>query len=228
MLTLLLVEDPQVYLDLQKRLGPRGVKVINIASGTVALEMIRNLKPALVILGYDLQDLPGKEVYRRLKKNPQSRSIPVIILCDPARGQDDLTGFEGDEVLSKDVSPDVLVQKISEKINMPLRRHDRIAIDMGVRAAQEKASITGFARNISASGVFIETNDAPKIGSDLTLSFTLPGQQKPLVVPGKVVRCIELQREFRFGLGIQFSGLPPGSREQLLDFLIHKSLQVTA
>jgi DNA-binding response OmpR family regulator len=60
MLTLLLVEDPQVYLDLQKRLGPRGVKVVNIASGTVALEMIRNLKPALVILGYDLQDLPGK------------------------------------------------------------------------------------------------------------------------------------------------------------------------
>lgn len=228
-LTLVLVNDPDVYLDLNRRLHDRGVKVVNVATGTVALEMIRSLKPALVILGYDLQDLPAGEVCRRIKKNPQTRNVPVIILYDPQPNRsDEVQGVPCDEALSRPVDGDVLMQKISARLNIPFRRHSRITIDMGVDYAHDGGRLTGFARNISEGGVFIETNDALSIGARLTLSFTLPGQAAPLSVPGEVVRRIELGRELRFGLGIEFKGMPAASREQILDFLVHKSLQVTA
>lgn len=228
-LTLILVNDPDVYIELNRRLSNRGVKVVNVSSGTVALEMIRNLKPALVILGYELQDLPVGEVCRRIKRSPQSRNVPVIILFDPANSQqDEILGVPCDDALSRPVDTDLLMQKISARLNMPFRRHNRIAIDMGIDCTHSSSVLKGFARNISEGGVFIETDDPLEIGSRLTLSFTLPGQSAPLAVPGEVVRRIELGREFRYGLGIQFRGMPAASREQILDFLVHKSLQVTA
>jgi len=228
-LTLILVNDADVYLELNRRMHGRGVKVVNVSSGTVALEMIRNLKPALVILGYELEDLSAAEVVRRMKKNPQSRHVPVIILYDPAQAQSgDASALACDEAISRPVDTDLLMQKISARLNVPFRRHNRIPVDLGVEFSHDGGELKAFARNISEGGLFIETNDALEIGSRLTLSFTLPGQSSPLVVPGEVVRRIELRSDFRFGLGVQFRGLPPTSREQILDFLVQKSLQVIA
>jgi uncharacterized protein (TIGR02266 family) len=227
--TMVFVHDPDIYLELNKRLGKRGVKVINVSSGSVALEMIRKLKPALVILGYELQDLPAGEVVRRIRKSPQSRNIPVIILYDPASGQEgEVLGLPVDEALARPVDTETLVRKISERLEIPLRRHNRIAIDMDVECAHRDSRLRGFARNISEGGVFIETDDAVEVGASLSLSFTLPGMGEPLTVSGTVVRRIELERELRFGLGIQFGPLPERSRQQILEFLVQKSLLVSA
>jgi uncharacterized protein (TIGR02266 family) len=223
------VHDPDIYLELSKRLGRRGVKVINVSSGSVALEMIRKLKPALVILGYELQDLPAGEVVRRLKKSPQSRNIPVIILYDPASDREgEVLGLPCDEALARPVDTETLVRKISERLQIPLRRHNRIAVEMGVECAHQDSRVCGFARNISEGGVFIETNETVDVGSSLTLSFTLPGHGAPLTVPGKVVRRIELANEFRYGLGVEFGQMQGDSRHQILEFLIQKSLLVHA
>jgi type IV pilus assembly protein PilZ len=227
--TMVFVHDPDIYLELSKRLGKRGVKVVNVSSGSVALEMIRKLKPALVILGYELQDLPAGEVVRRIKKSPQSRNIPVIILYDPTSDREgEILGLPCDEALARPIDTETLVRKISERLNIPLRRHNRIAIDMDVDCAHHDSRVRGFARNISEGGVFIETNDTVDVGASLTLSFTLPGQPGPLTVPGQVVRRIELERDFRFGLGVEFGQLQADSRQQILEFLIHKSLLVPA
>lgn len=227
--TMVFVHDPDIYLELSRRLGKRGVKVINVSSGSVALEMIRKLKPALVILGYELQDLPAGEVVRRLKKSPQSRNIPVIILYDPASDQEgEVLGLPCDEALARPIDTETLVRKISERLQLPLRRHNRITVDMGVDCAHQGSRLRGFARNISEGGVFIETNETIDVGASLTLSFTLPGQDGSLTVPGKVVRRIELEREFRFGLGVEFGQMPVDSRHQILEFLIQKSLLVPA
>src|SRR3989304_3128263 len=115
--TMVFVHDPDIYLELSRRLGKRGVKVINVSSGSVALEMIRKLKPALVILGYELQDLPAGEGGRRLKKSPQSRNIPVIILYDPASDQKgEILGLPCDEALARPIGTGALVRKISGRL----------------------------------------------------------------------------------------------------------------
>jgi uncharacterized protein (TIGR02266 family) len=225
-ITLILYDDPELYLQIHQRLATRGIKVINVTSGGMAMEMIRSLKPALVILGYELQDVAGGDVVRKMKLNPQSRDIPVIILYDPARSKpDEMLGVKADEAIQRPVDTEMLIQKISEKLNLALRRHNRIEVDVGVDCAHQEAMVRGFARNISEGGVFLETDEAIDAGSPLTLSFTLPGQQAPLVVTGKVVRRIELGRESRFGLGVQFTGLNTASRERILDFLVNRSLQ---
>lgn len=229
MTTLLLVDDPQLCIELQRRLGDRDIKVVSVSSGLLAMEMIHKLNPALIILGYDLEDLPGAVVHRHIKKNPETNKIPLIILYDPKQGEADFAP-EGprDEAISKPVDPDLLVERIAERLSLRLRRHDRIAIDMDVRYDHDDKALKGYARNISESGIFIETDAHPPIGSELSLLVTLPGQTAPLRIPGRVARCIELEREYRYGLGIQFHGLDDGARDSILDFLVHKSFQINA
>jgi len=225
-ITLVLYDDPELYLQIHQRLASRGIKVINVSSGSMAMEMIRSLRPALVILGYELQDVAGEEVYRKIKSSPQSRNIPVIILYDPARSKiDKMLGVAREDAVQRPVDTEELIRKISEKLNLALRKHNRIEVDVGADCAHQETMVRGFARNISEGGVFIETDDSIDIGTALTVSFTLPGHHGPLVVGGKVVRRIELEREFRYGLGVQFTGLSEASREQILGFLVQQSLQ---
>ncbi|MEE9218753.1 MAG: PilZ domain-containing protein [Acidobacteriota bacterium] len=229
MTTLLLVNDPHLSLELQQRFGDREIKIISVSSGAIALEMIRKIKPALIILGYELEDVPGAEVHRNIKKHPQSRNIPLIILYDPKHGKvDSVPQGPQDEIISKPVQTEKLVERVARHLNIQLRRHNRIAIEMGVECAHDQQKLTGFARNISESGMFIETDADVQRGSHLTLSFTLPGQGASLEVPGEVARRIELKRQFRFGLGIRFSGLAQASRDQILGFLVQKSFQIIA
>jgi uncharacterized protein (TIGR02266 family) len=229
MTTLLLVDDPHLSLELQRRLGDRDIKVISVSSGLLALEMIRKLNPSLIILGYELEDLPGPEVHRHIKKNPKTKNIPLIILYDPRQGNmDAVPQGPQDETIRKPVDTDVLVKRVADHLSLRLRRHNRIAIQMEVQWGHGDETLKGFARNISESGMFIETDAHLPKDNQLTLSVTLPGQSEPMKIPGKVARCIELEREFRYGLGIQFEGLEAGSRDRIIDFLVQKSFQVIA
>lgn len=229
MTTLLLVADPRLCYELERRLGDRDIKVVNVSSGSLALEMIRKLEPSLIILGYELGDVPGSEIHRNIKKNPKTSNIPLIILYDPREGNvEAIPQGPKDEAISKPVDADALIKSIAKHLSLPLRRHNRIAIKMEIEGAHAQESLSGFARNISESGIFIETDADLQIGSQLSLSFTLPGQSDALKVTGTVARRLELKREFRFGVGIQFETLEPGTNDHILDFLVQKSFQIIA
>lgn len=229
MTTLLFIDDPHLSLELQRRLGKRDIKVVNVSSGLLALEMIHKLNPSMIILGYELQDLPGSEVHRHIKKNPKTSGIPLLILHDPRQGKvDALPQGPHDEVMSKPVEVEELIKRVASQMSMALRRHNRTAIEVQVQYDHGNETLTGFARNISESGIFLETDTDLQKGSELTLSVTLPGQGSQLKITGQVARRIELNRDLRFGLGIEFRDLESGSRDRILDFLVQKSFQIIA
>ncbi|HHP7236209.1 MAG TPA: PilZ domain-containing protein [Desulfobacterales bacterium] len=45
-----------------------------------------------------------------------------------------------------------------------------------------------FIQDISSAGVFIETLDPPDVGKQITLSFTLSQDKKPIRIRGRIVR----------------------------------------
>ncbi len=80
--TLLLVEDsPTQAAKIRLSLEARGFSVIIAGNGQKALISAKDAdnKPALIILDYNLPDIKGVEVCRKLKTEPDTRSIPVIM-----------------------------------------------------------------------------------------------------------------------------------------------------
>ena len=79
--TILLVEDEPAQREmLAYNLEAEGFDVITADNGEDGLLMVEENNPDLIILDWMMPQLSGIEVCRRLKSNPKTRQIPVIML----------------------------------------------------------------------------------------------------------------------------------------------------
>lgn len=81
MYEVIIVDDDPMAGELTKDLlSDEGWKVTLIDDSTKALEAIKNLKPKLVICDIMMPGIDGMELCRRIKTNPETKNIKVIIL----------------------------------------------------------------------------------------------------------------------------------------------------
>ena len=88
---ILVVEDnPQATEILSRHLGAGGFRMATARTGSEALKMARELKPAAITLDILLPEIDGWEVLTRLKDDEQTRNIPVVVVTvvdNPALGR---------------------------------------------------------------------------------------------------------------------------------------------
>lgn len=92
---ILIVDDEQDLLELVGiNLRREGFSTVLAATGKQALDAIEHDTPSLIVLDLMLPDMPGTEVCRRIRANPRTAEVPVIMLT--ARGEeiDRVVGFE--------------------------------------------------------------------------------------------------------------------------------------
>ncbi len=77
---LLVIDDEEVSRYLVRSvLGQTNFRIIEAATGREGLQKARDEQPAMIILDLSMPDSSGFEVLRRLKENPRTSVIPVII-----------------------------------------------------------------------------------------------------------------------------------------------------
>lgn len=113
-LILIVEDDQEVASVLRQRLEQEGYCCEEVANGDQALDCVRAHRPRLVLLDRGLPGLPGDEVIRRLKSDPRTQSIPVIMLTGKTDESDELVGLAlgADDYVAKPFSPKVLVARI--------------------------------------------------------------------------------------------------------------------
>lgn len=78
---ILIVEDEESLLKLESiLLSTKGYLVSGVMDGKAALEEIANNRPDLVLLDIMLPLMDGFEVCKRIKDDPDTKSIPVVML----------------------------------------------------------------------------------------------------------------------------------------------------
>ena len=88
--TLLYIEDNVANLRLFERIVAQrpGLALLSAMQGTRGLELARAHRPGAIVLDLHLPDLPGAEVLARLRDDPATHDIPVVILsADATPGQ---------------------------------------------------------------------------------------------------------------------------------------------
>jgi DNA-binding response OmpR family regulator len=112
---ILAVDDERVIARLMEHhLTRAGYDVAVAHDGAEALEKVREFSPDLVILDVMMPKLDGFEVLRRLKDDPQTESIPVIMLTARSESEDALQGYDSGAqwYLSKPFDPEVLLSYV--------------------------------------------------------------------------------------------------------------------
>jgi two-component system phosphate regulon response regulator PhoB len=118
---ILVVEDEKDLLDLLSyNLSREGYSVDVATTGTLALERIRERKPDLVLLDLMLPDVPGTDVCRRVKGDPLTSHIPVVMVTARSEEIDRIVGFElgADDYVTKPFS----VRELLLRVKAILRR----------------------------------------------------------------------------------------------------------
>ena len=98
-------------------------EVYQAADGPETWDTIKNLRPDLVLLDVMMPGMDGHEICRLMRENPQTRSIPVVMLTARAQLQDKLDGIESgaDDYITKPFDP----MELQARIEMHLRRYLR-------------------------------------------------------------------------------------------------------
>jgi two-component system, OmpR family, phosphate regulon response regulator PhoB len=112
---ILVVEDEAALVTLLRyNLEREGFRVAEARDGEEALLMAREQKPDLVILDWMLPLLSGLEVCRQLRRGPETRSVPIIMLTARGEEGDKLRGLDSgaDDYVTKPFSPSELIARI--------------------------------------------------------------------------------------------------------------------
>jgi two-component system alkaline phosphatase synthesis response regulator PhoP len=143
-----LIEDEEdirhlVLYNLQKD----GYKAYGFESGEEGLAEIRKKHPDLVLLDLMLPGIDGMEVCRRLKQDPETRDIPVIIISAKGDESDIVAGLElgADDYLAKPFSPKILLARIRtvlRRFSQPLPDENTLVHIDGLLLEPHKFSAT--------------------------------------------------------------------------------------
>jgi two-component system KDP operon response regulator KdpE len=112
---ILVVEDEEDILELiSYNLAREGYRVSSASSGEEGLRVALRDKPDLVVLDIMLPGIDGIEVCRRLKADPQTRYIPVVMVTAKGDEADVVTGLElgADDYLTKPFSVGELLARM--------------------------------------------------------------------------------------------------------------------
>lgn len=149
---ILIVEDEPITQRMIAANLERAGHLVRCASNVPEAEAaIGSFLPDLVLLDWVLPDATGVGLIRRLRTDPRTREIPIIMLTSRARECDLLTGLEAgaDDYMTKPFSPRELLARIKAQLRRraPQTTDDLVEI-AGLRIDPAMKRITAGERNI--------------------------------------------------------------------------------
>lgn len=112
---ILVVEDETALVTLLSyNLEREGFRVAVAEDGETALIMAAEEKPDLILLDWMLPLTSGLEVCRRLRRQPPTRDVPILMLTAKGEETDKVRGLESgaDDYITKPFSPAELIARI--------------------------------------------------------------------------------------------------------------------
>lgn len=120
--TILVCDDDALLVDLLEfRLAARGFVVLVARDGREAMETVEREKLDAVVLDAMMPVIDGYEVLRRLRANPATAGLPVVMLTARKGEQDIVTGLElgANDYMVKPFIPEELIMRLSRLVGTP-------------------------------------------------------------------------------------------------------------
>ena len=118
---ILVVDDEEKNVKLMEAiLLPRGYEIVKAYNGEEALQQVAKQVPDLILLDVMMPIMNGFEVCKKLKDDPETRLIPIVIMTALGQLEDRVKGIEAgaDDFLTKPVNRDELLARIQTSLRL--------------------------------------------------------------------------------------------------------------
>lgn len=215
MATILLVDDVQLFLELEKSfLEDGGHRVVTAASGEEALARLAEHQPELLLCDLYMPGMDGDAVCRQLRRQPRWQQLPVLMVTAAGKDEDVRRCLEAgcDDYITKPVNKKDLLEKVNRLLGrVKARTLPRAEVALRVQVKAEGQSLSAYARDLSANGIYLKSPTSLAPGTVVELKLALPDGREMKVL-GKVKR---VQEGADGGMGIYFIHPEPLGRKVL-------------
>ena len=120
--SLLLVDDSDAILALERAILSGHYTIHTASNGREALEKVGRLRPAAVLLDLSMPEMDGDEVLQRMKADPATADIPVIIISSEKSRAEACLGLGAETFLAKPFRADELLETVGEAMTSARQR----------------------------------------------------------------------------------------------------------
>jgi len=204
--TIIIAKSIQSEIDISNTLFSRGgVSVIAAASCEEILHLHRSDKADLIIADLRLPVMGGVRLVSSIRSDPSLKDVSIVMVCDasePALNECRQAGVNA--ALTRPLDASSLFSTVSQMLMVQQRMAVRIPLRITVQGVDAPSTLIGISRDISASGMRLESGRILQPGERLECCFTLNSR---VVTVSCVVARVHQSLEGGFQYGVKFLNL---------------------
>lgn len=223
-LQIILADDSKFFRTIESKfLQKTPVEVLEATNCAEVQAIIRKQKPALIYMSFTLPEEGGDKCCSEIKKDPATRSIPIVMVCDQdGVNQPEEAKRSGcDAYLVKPLDRFAFLQA-GRKFLDGIREHRQPSF-FRLTFATGGEDYAGKCLDISGGGMFIETQADVPVGTLVNMQFKLPdGPVTAIICSGEVTwqnrKPNPMKSHYPNGLGVKFVGLADHVHKSIVRF----------
>ncbi|MEZ4742269.1 MAG: PilZ domain-containing protein [Bdellovibrionota bacterium] len=222
---MLSVDNKSVTTNLD-RAGYRKMGVHVCASNSYhdAVENLKKKDIDVIVINMDFEEIDAIGITKHLKSDERWKDIMIVVTSvrSNASVRKKALNAGADLFVEQPIPRTFFIEKIKNLLEQQTRTTERVEIHGDVEFEIDEETFTSRIGDLSISGMLIATEMEVGDGTQMNLSFTLPGYKKPLKVRGEVVRTIHYNPNSPnrpTGLGVRFVEFNGDSEKRLSSYI---------
>jgi CheY-like chemotaxis protein len=194
-----------------------GLTILTAPTGEDVLTLHRLEKVDLIIIDLNMPIIAGDEICRLIREDHSLKNVPIILVHPYKKADIERCESCGaNALLAEPVGHEELFNEISTVLQIPKRESMRVLMRVTVKGNTDHKFFFSISRDISSSGILIETDHILSKGEHITCSFFIKSHQ--ITAHGQIVRIIEKGPD-RYQYGIKFINLDHKSKSMIEAFV---------
>ena len=209
-----LLEQDRSFLD------RADLQVFVASTNDEVLNIHRAERVDLILSKLDLPGMASEKLYGLIREDAVLRTVSTIICCaNTPEAIKRSSQCRVNAVLLAPLHPVLIMAKAQQLLDIATREMIRVLLGMVIDGRFGEEAFYCWTKNISATGMMIETRKRLVEGARLTCQFYLPDATRIQAV-GKIVRIIQQTSgggDQQYGL--MFTDIDPETRQRLAEFV---------
>ena len=222
---LLLVGNIQEFMATEKNILNRAcIKILTAGSGEEALDIHKTERADLIITELDMPGISGDKLCSIIRKDEELKRVSIIIVCTAAAADIvRVSRCKANSFITKPIQPKQLIATVIQLINIPERQSYRVLLKVSVNGGAAGDSFC-YSRDISATGILLQTDKTLAIGDVISCDFFLPDSSR-IFTDVEIIR-VTRNHDKTFLYGARYVDLSPGHKSAIQAFINKRSVRM--